>query len=443
VNGPILDVRPSDGPRGSAQRAVAERLAAAFPASGPAGLYVAFVPGRIEVLGKHTDYAGGKSLLCAVEQGFTIVARARCDDRVHILAADTGERFDSVLSADVEPRAGHWGNYPATVIRRVARNFPERRVGADVAFSSNLPPAAGMSSSSAMMIAVLAALGHVNRIDETPQYRAAIASRLDLAAFAATIENGHSFGPLAGDRGVGTCGGSEDHTAILCCEAGRLTTYAFCPVRFQGDVAWPEGWVFVVANSGVAAEKAGAARDRYNRASRLAADVLAIWNHETGRTDPSLEAAVSGAWDAPDRLVEVLEGCAGAAWPREMLVGRARQFCLESVKLIPAANRALSRGDLTTFGALVERSQAAAEQWLANQVPETIELTRDARACGAVAASAFGAGFGGSVWAMVREDQADTFIDTWRTRYVARFPDAGARSAFVVTRPGPAACALV
>jgi galactokinase len=401
-----------------------------------------FVPGRIEVLGKHTDYAGGRSLLCAVERGFSLVARGRPDRLVTVTAADTGESFTCPIDPTLEPQVGHWSNYPATVVRRIARNFPGAETGADVVFSSDLPPAAGMSSSSALMIGVLAAITTVNRLTETPAYRSAIEGPLDLAGYAATIENGRTFRTLPGDRGVGTFGGSEDHTAILSCRAGRLARYAFAPVRFEHDVVLPEPWVFVVASSGIVAEKTGAARELYNRASRLAGDVLQAWTRATGRADQTLEEAVTSAPDAREHLLDVLAAVHDGEWDNRTLVNRARQFCLESVDLVPGAMAALAGGDFAAFGEIVDRSQQAAEEWLGNQVPETVFLSASARACGAVAASAFGAGFGGSVWAMVRRTDAPAFAEAWAAAYRAQFPDAAARAVFVPTRPGPAACRI-
>ena len=69
----------------------------------------------------------------------------------------------------------------------------------------------------------------MNRIWETPRFRENVTSLVELASYLATNENGQNFGPLEGDRGVGTAGGSEDHTAILCCRPGMLSQYAYCP----------------------------------------------------------------------------------------------------------------------------------------------------------------------------------------------------------------------
>ncbi len=112
------------------------------------------------------------------------------------------------------------------------------------------------------------------------------------------------------------------------------------------------------------------------------------------------------------------------------------QFIAESNEIIPAASAALESGDLTGFGAQVLRSQKLAEEKLGNQVEETIYLAESARNLGAVAASAFGAGFGGSVWAISRKDTADDFLAEWSEHYQKNFPEPGTRSCFFTTTTG-------
>ncbi len=398
-----------------------------------------FVPGRIEVLGKHTDYAGGRSLLCAAEQGFCVVARVRLDGRIRVIDASTGEVAETALDPAIAPVRGHWGNYPATVARRIARNFPDARLGAELAFSSDLPIASGMSSSSALMIAVFLAIADLNGLGRHAGFRSAIRSAEDLAGYLATIENGNSFGLLVGDRGVGTCGGSEDHTAILCCRPGALSQYRFAPVRREKEIELPAGLAFVIAVSGVVAEKTGAALAAYNRASRSASRVLEAWRAATGRTDPTLDCAINSAPDAIARMRDALDGAMDQEFSATILRDRFEQFRTESQELIPAASEALSAGDLTRFGLQVDRSQDAAEAWLGNQIAETITLARRARECGAIAASAFGAGFGGSVWALVSEDEVPPFIARWSAAYRTAHPDAASRATFLKTNPGPSA----
>lgn len=393
-----------------------------------------YVPGRIEVLGKHTDYGGGRSLICAAERGFAVISAPRADGRLAL--TDLGRGVSLVLDAGGPRPDVSWATYPLTVLRRLSRNFPERTRGVDLVFESDLPSAAGMSSSSALMIAVLLALVRANRLDETAAWRDSISNPPeDLAAYAATIENGRSFRGLAGEGGVGTEGGSEDHTAILCSEPSRVGQYAFCPTRRERSIAFPAGLVFAIGVSGVAARKTGQARDDYNRASRHAALVLEKWQTATGRHDASLAAAASSSNDAPGRIRHLLGG------DRE-LVDRFDQFLEESARLVPAAADQLEGGDLDGFGRTVARSQELAEDLLRNQVPETVALVRTAREHGAWAASAFGAGFGGSVWALVDQANALAFLDRWESAYRTTCPAASARSRFFQTRPGPAVVRL-
>src|SRR4051812_49686242 len=82
-----------------------------------------FVPGRIEVLGKHTDYGGGHSIVAATEQGFCIAAAPRGDHRVNVTALPQKHRIQFDLEPELEPMLGTWANYPMTVGRRIARNF--------------------------------------------------------------------------------------------------------------------------------------------------------------------------------------------------------------------------------------------------------------------------------------------------------------------------------
>ncbi len=406
--------------------------------------YVAafFVPGRIEVLGKHTDYAGGRSMVAAAERGFCLVVWPREDEQITVTDAASGESVAFRMDPDLVPRSGHWSNYPMTVARRIAGNFPRARRGGDIAFASDLPPAAGMSSSSAMIVAVFDALVHANAADvllARPDHPELFKNLLTLAGYLACIENGQSFGSLKGDRGVGTFGGSEDHTAILRAKPNHISQYAYCPVEFEQVIPVPNGYTFAVGVSGVVAEKTGAALEKYNRASRLASAVAELWRRATGRDDPHLAAALGCYPYAPEQLKKILQTVRHEEFEPAELLARLEHFMIESGEIIPKAGRALIEGDLRRFGRLVDRSQQAAERLLGNQVPETVYLAAAARENGAVAASAFGAGFGGSVWAMAEAAAADSFLTAWADAYRKRFPQNAESSTFFLTAAGPAA----
>lgn len=401
-----------------------------------------FVPGRIEVLGKHTDYAGGRSVITAADRGCCLIAAPGGDDEVLMTDVAWNEDCRFRIGPELAPTSGHWGNYPMTVARRLARNFPPSLRGADIAFGSDLPAASGMSSSSAMLVASYMALAAINELDRTEIYRRHIDSQETLAEYLGTIENGQSFGQLIGDKGVGTFGGSEDHTAILCSRSGTLSQYSYCPVRFERRIPVPGGYVFAVASSGVKAEKTGEAMAKYNRASALAKAVAAAWRSATGGGEPHMAAAIAAGSSAVERLRTILRKTGGGEFSAAQLLARFEHFLAENEQIIPAAGDALAAVDMAEFGRQVDLSQRGAEALLGNQVPETVDLARSARELGAVAASAFGAGFGGSVWALTSLQAAEEFCRRWAADYARRFPDPASRSKFFLTHSGPAATAL-
>ena len=173
---------------------------------------------------------------------------------------------------------------------------------------------------------------------------------------------------------------------------------------------------------------------QYNRASLGVQSILSTWQSITGTNDTTLASVTSGP---PDLLARLrVAPTSGEAAESGWLPDRFEQFSLSRRSLF-LASEALVRKDLDTFGKLVDESQAAAENLLGNQVPETIWLAREARAIGAYAASAFGAGFGGSVWALVSVSEAADFANRWREAY-ERSSHGGARSSqFFVTTAGP------
>ena len=417
-----------------------KRAAGAFESDNET--HALFVPGRVEVLGKHTDYAGGRSMTIASEQGFAFVVRPRVDRQIIVHAVDLGEKAEFAFDPELVPEVGHWANYPMTVARRLARNFPGGLRGAEIAMSANLPSAAGMSTSSAVIVGMFLALDAVNRVSDRPQYRQHINSDIDLAGYLGTVENGQNFGSLLGDCGVGTFGGSEDHTAILCGQAGQISQYSYCPVRFERAVPIPSTYVFAIAASGVVAEKTGSALAKYNAVSGRAAALVELWQQETGRDDPHLAAIVDSSSDAAEQLRQLAQQSNHQAFDADSLTRRLEQFLDESNHIIPEAADAITASDLEAFGSAVDRSQQGAERGLENQVPETIFLAAAARRLGATAASAFGAGFGGSVWALVEQSRVDAFLAAWKIAYEEQFAEHADFARFFRTTAGPASFRL-
>ena len=438
-----LGISPADVP---GRVTLAQQALAGFEEHhGRPPVWLYWVPGRIEIFGKHTDYAGGRSLVAAVPRGFMVAAAPRDDD--HVVAYDA--RWSAAMRIDVgnadQAYAG-WPNYVAVVVRRLARNFPGAPLGADIAFASDLPRSAGISSSSALVVGIARALITRGQLDRRPEWPEAIQNPLDLAGYLGAVENGLTFKSLAGTSGVGTHGGSEDHTAILNCSADRVSAFAYVPVRPQGDAALPAGWVFLVISSGIEAAKAGAAMARYNAASLSTRALVAAWqaSQRAGGVPVSeamtLAEALAHGPDSAGMIRQAVRRHPSRDFDGATLDRRLEHFVAEDAR-VPLALDAIARGDREAIGVLALATQEDAERLLQNQIPETSALAALALESGAFAASSFGAGFGGSVWALAPAQTGDEILRIWRRHYVERYPAVQNVTGFLA-RPAPASAAL-
>jgi galactokinase len=397
------------------------------------------VPGRIEVLGKHTDYCGGFSLVCAVDRGIVMACARRADSQLRVIDADRGAECSFAISPELRPTVGDWSNYPMTVARRLAGNFGPL-CGLDVAICSDLPMAAGLSSSSALVTGIFLAIAKGNGLRERAAWTENLADDCAVASYCGCIENGRDHGSLAGDRGVGTFGGSQDHAAILMCRADELLQLGFGPLRRLGHVPMTPGHVFVVGVSGVVARKTGAALEKFNAVSGRAAHIAELYRQHTSLPATCLADIALGASADTETVRRLLRQHCTPETAQD-LITRLDQF-IEETAILGQSVAALESGDLSALGKLVDRSHELAADCLLNQVPETNHLQRSARELGAVAASGFGAGFGGAVWAMVGEARAEAFVQAWQQAYTRRFPQRAGGAVFLQTMPGAGAAEL-
>jgi len=213
------------------------------------------VPGRVELVGKHVDYAGGRSLTCAVDRALRVEAEAT---NKPVLQVDAGpERGVAAIPLDrtAAPTAASWSVYVAAVARRIARDFPHFRCGVEVRISGNLPEGAGLSSSSALIVALGTALADANDAKNDELWRREIPDALARAEYFAAIETGAPYREFAGEEGVGVRGGAQDPIAIVCGEAGAMSEFSYLPPRLRRRVPWPSEYVLAIGVSGVHAVK--------------------------------------------------------------------------------------------------------------------------------------------------------------------------------------------
>lgn len=400
------------------------------------------IPGRVELVGKHVDYGGGRSLTCAVGMAMKVAAYPLKSRTLRVQQRGSNDVVEVPLDETARATKTRWSTYVAAVARRMGRDFPRASGGVDLRLSSKLPPAAGLSSSTALTIALARAVADATGLTTNKLFMERVGTPMQFAEYVAAIETGAPFGPFPGDEGVGVRGGAQDHVAIMCARADMVGQFAYIPAREEGWAPWPPDHALIIGVSGVRASKTGNAQAAYNRAADAVRWLVRHWNGHTYRNDATLADALASGADAADRLDRIARGADGAPSApvsAAYLTRRLAQFREECDLIVPGVARALCNGDLATVGRLVDRSQRLAEESLENQVPETVYLCRSARELGAQAASAFGAGFGGAVWAMVETDRVPEFSERWRAGYLRTFPHRTRQFRVLVTQPsGPA-----
>ena len=398
-------------------------------------IHLIAVPNRVELLGKHTDYQGGETLVLAGPKNFFALAAPANDGTSHFVNADS-ELGETVLTmGDGGPhmlREGVGSNYTFRVAERLQRNLGDAGFptlgNVKAVFFGDIPIGGGTSGSSAKVICDFLTFTTTHGLIDAAPFAELIKSngskagleldqegldnyRLALSMYIAHYENGLDFGDLKGDRGVGTFGGSEDHTAIILGEKNKLLFCQYCPTKLLAKVTIPEDYVVVVAYSGKRAEKTRDAMAKYNRLSGDASQAVQTLNgiNGTGHTllrdffpDYSFRDRTEAAMDQLKQEKEIKE--------------RAYQFFRERVIIYRAVD-CLKESDMKSYGSLINESHELSRTCLKNIADEVHFLQQLANELGALGATGFGGGFGGSCYALVKEDQADDFVAAWRDAY--------------------------
>ena len=240
------------------------------------------VPGRANLIGEHIDYHGLPVLPIALRRAIRVEFQPRPDEQIAAMSAEYGRRSFLWTPHLAPVAAGDWENYLRAAAQAVAGKWRVGR-GIEAVVESDLPPAAGLSSSSALMIAFTLALLRANHID-------------------ATFDELMEILP-EGEQFVGTRGGAMDHAAILGSREGCASLISFDPVRIR-HVAIPPEWAFLVVDSGQRAEKSGAVRDRYN--AIRAGVTQEIFDHVTTEAGRVHEAVQALEQNDPQRFGQLL-----------------------------------------------------------------------------------------------------------------------------------------
>ncbi len=377
-------------------RAAAEEGNAAFEDHfGGAPTHAVRAPGRVNLIGEHTDYNDLPVLPIAIQKEARLLLRPRDDGMVVIRPANPAYapvEFEILPGIEPDPE-GHWANYAKAPANELARRFAIWR-GFDGYLESDIPVAAGLSSSSAIVVAVGLALAHVNEV----------------------LVEEPAFGSLMAEaeRYVGTHGGGMDQAVCLSARERCATKIAFSPLRLQ-HVNIPDEWCFVVADTGVRAEKSGAARKAYNLRRSECEDALCKVVDEVvrgglARTTPCRYPDLLRSL-GPERALELAEEVLDRT-----LLRRFRHVVTEAVRVEEAVDR-LRMADMAAFGTLMDASHGSLRSDFLVSSAELDELAALAREGGAVGARLTGAGFGGCIVALTDRTSVDSVLETLVSEY--------------------------
>ncbi|HXL53793.1 MAG TPA: galactokinase [Gemmatimonadales bacterium] len=354
--------------------------------------HVVRAPGRVNLIGEHIDYCGLSVFPMALRRSVRIEFSPRSDREMRLANRDPGFAPSAfALSESIPPGpAGDWSNYARAAAQALARRFPALR-GIDARVETDLPIAAGLSSSSALLVAIALAIMHANRVTM------ASLELMDLLA--------------RGERYVGTAGGGMDQAIILGARAGCASRIDFHPLRLT-PTAVPSGWRFIVAWSLVHAEKSGGAQQAYNERTRQCDEARRLVASRRGLPEDTAYAALLAAASV-DELLKV----AGASMP-QVLSRRFRHVLTEGAR-VRQAEAAMAAGNLEAFGQLLDSSHQSLRDDYEVSHAELDRLVELAREAGAAGARLTGAGFGGSIVALCRVERAPEVVSVLREKFYA------------------------
>jgi galactokinase len=440
------------------------------------------VPGRLEFTGgKHTDYVGLPVPNFAIDRGFLAIAAPA--DTPNVTMIPTGYCYPGVRFAleDLAPDVSalevpyelqeegqgmgneRWRNYPITMLQRIRRNFSgiQEGGGIDVVFGSDLPPASGMSSSSALMIMTFIVFAGSSGLLDRTRFRRAMEgdgwrSKMEnLALYLACCENGSRFeNPvsgviLEGREGVGTFGGSQDHVAILLGKKGHMGINDFCPIRHMEEVPWPDDLGVAVCYA-MPASKTEEARCKFNALRHRADEVsraVSEWLDAEGQYGRAGEIVK----ERPDLDASAVSRYlrSRSEFREKKLAERWEMAYIQSRVHLPEVIETLRAGDYQALGCLTSREHAMSWVNLGNITPLIDAVQKCALSSGALGATGFGGGFGGSLFALTEREEMTDFLQDWEARsrsHIDAYRQAASRQdyspAFFPVQPASGACQL-
>ncbi|OHD56795.1 MAG: galactokinase [Spirochaetes bacterium GWF1_51_8] len=339
-----------------------------------------FAPGRVNLIGEHIDYSGGKVLPAALTYGITAAVRVTRARSTRMASFDHPGDFAVNLESPIEfDESLRWANYPAGVMRLLADNGVIMR-SCDILFASDLPDGAGLSSSAALeVLTAVVMLGLSGDSRFSPR---------DIALLCQRAEN----------QFIGVNCGIMDQYAVVFGKKGRAILLDTAKVE-SGYVPFElDGYTLAIMNSN---KRRGLADSKYNERRRECDAAL-----ELIRKIKPIGNLTSAALDEAESMID-----------DPVLLKRARHAITENARVRQAV-MCLEQGDLAEFGRLLDSSHASLRDDYEVTGRELDLLTDAARnADGCIGARMTGAGFGGCAIALVETSKLRGFSEKVAREY--------------------------
>lgn len=417
---------------------VRARFAEAYPMAGRPNL--CRVPGRINLIGEHVDYNGLPVLPMAIDRDTVIAYAPRADGQIHLHNAgpDFGPDWFTNGPHICPSPAGAWTNYVKAAIVGLNEAYaPAAYPGMDLYVSGEVPVAAGLSSSTSLVVA--SALAYLDvlglRLDVD-------VDRIELATLLAEAEHY-----------VGTRGGGMDHAILLLGKRGHACKIDFIPMRVEETPLFDD-YVVVACHTMVRAHKTGESMHRYNEGpvtcrllcalveaeareaygDEVELSVLGdLWYGPLCLTDAEARTLIDRAAPEPHTTLDAASRRLGISveqirrrWLGDLpeppegfaLQARARHQLTEYER-VERARDLLLAGDVAGFGELMYASHASCAGDYRVSCPELDALVDIARDAGAVGARMTGAGFGGCTVNLVHAAEVEAFRAAVHAGYYA------------------------
>ena len=346
--------------------------------------YVFASPGRINLIGEHTDYNGGFVFPGAVDKGIIAEIRPNGTDKVKAYSIDLKDYVEFGLNEEDAPKAS-WARYIFGVCREMIKRGVEVK-GFDTAFAGDVPLGAGMSSSAALESTYAFALNELfgeGKIDKFELAKAGQATEHNYCGVNCGIMD--QFASVFGKKG---------HLMRLDCRSLEYQYFKFEPV----------GYRLVLVDSVVKHELASSA---YNKRRQSCENVVA----EIKKNHPEVEFLRDCTMDM---LNEVKANVSEEDFMRA-------EYVIEEVQRVLDVCDALEKGDYETVGQKMYETHQGMSKLYEVSCDELDFLNDTAFDCGVTGSRVMGGGFGGCTINLVKNELYDTFVTTVKERFAKKF----------------------